>query len=216
MPRSAALPKSVLMPKPRRLKSSDEKTARMLANPANFSEIVLGIKLYPKQRQALEACEEPGWVSIAAANGMGKTRCLIPTLVLWHQTVWPGGIVKVTSGSYPQIEDQVWPAIVEHKDKFPGWKWYETPYLESRDPITGHVGFVRCFTTNEPGRFEGQHSLGPDRPLMIIVDEAKSAPEWMRQVAEARIRPERLVLLSSHGFSEGWFYESQTSLAERP
>lgn len=201
----------------KKLTSKQERTAEALTNPATFGEIYLGLKFYPKQREALEACMYPGcMVSIAAANGSGKTALLIPTLVLWHASLWPAGIIKVTSGSYPQIEDQVWPCIRQFKDLFPTFIWRETPRFETRDPFTGKTGFCRCYATDEPGRAEGQHEMGEDRPLLWIGDEAKSLPHWYRGVVEARIRPTRLVLMSSHGFAEGWFYDTQTLLAERP
>lgn len=200
-----------------RLRAKEERQAQWLSYPSEFGHVVLGFDFYKKQKEALDLCREPGsQVSIACANGGGKTRLLIPTLALWHQSLFPGGIVKITSGAYMQITDQVWPAIREHRDKFPNWKWYETPYVETQCPRTGVRGFISCFTTNEPGRAEGQHELGPYRPLMFIVDEAKSAPDWLKGVIHGRIRPTRLVLLSSHGFSEGYFYESQTIDADQP
>lgn len=190
-----------------RLSSKEEKMARALANPANFGEIVLGYKFSKKQRVALEMCQEPGNVAIACCNEGGKTSRILPTLVLWHQSLWPAGKAKVTSGAYMQIEDQVWPAIEQHKEKFPNWKWYETPYFESKDPNTGKIGFFRGFTTDHPGRAEGDHAELPDCPLLFIVDEAKTAYDWLKKVLMGRVRPTRLVLMSSHGFAEGWFYE---------
>lgn len=188
--------------------SKDEKIARSLANPANFGEVVLGFRFAPKQRRALEMCERPGNICIACCNSGGKTSRIIPTLVLWHQWLWPAGKCKVTSGAYLQIEDQVWPAILRHKDKFPKWHWLETPYFESKDPATGETGFFRGFTTNHPGRAEGDHEEPPNSPLMFIVDEAKTAQEWLKKVLMGRVRATRTILMSSHGFAEGWFYET--------
>lgn len=194
--------------------------ARILATPDGFGEVVLGYKFYPKQKAFLRACQREGCkVSLAAANGAGKTSRCLNTLVLWHQYMWPSGKTKVTSGSYPQIEDQIWPAIEIHKEKFPMYKWLETPYFTSIHPRTKIEGFFRGFTTNHPGRAEGDHpdNMESDipseiRPLMFIVDEAKTAPLWLRGVIEGRVRPTRLILMSSHGFSEGWFYETQRIL----
>jgi hypothetical protein len=191
-----------------RLPANEEKLARALLNPADFGELVLGYDLSKKQREALLACADEGsMVSIAAANGAGKTSRILPALVLWHQSLWPAGKVKCTSGAFQQIKDQVWPAILMHKDKFPHWKWLETPRFESKDD-NGRAGFFVGFTTNEPGKAEGDHPDGPDVPLLFIVDECKTAPIWLKGVIEGRVRPTRLVLMSSHGFSEGWFFET--------
>lgn len=197
-----------------RLASKDEKIARALANPANFGEMVLGFTFSAKQREALELCLPPGaFVSLACCNGGGKTSRVLVTLVLWHMFLFPAGKVKVTSGSYPQIEDQIWPQIIAHKEKFPLWKWFETPYIDIPSNIGG--GFFRGFTTNHPGRAEGDHEDGPDKPLLFIVDEAKTAPEWLKKVLVGRVRATRTVLMSSHGFAEGWFYETQAFGGDR-
>lgn len=210
------------MPPRKKLGYKDEKIAQAFSNPADFGEIQLGYKFSDKQREALEACQEEGsYVAVSAANGGGKTSRLIPTLVLWHQTMFPAGKVKVTSGSYTQIEDQVWPAICQHKDLFPKWKWLETPYFASQGS-TGRKGFCNCFTTNHPGKAEGDHEdhmdeTNPDNvsPLLYIVDEMKTAPLWLKGVIMTRVRPTRLLVCSSMGFSEGWFYECCTTLSEK-
>lgn len=196
----------------KRLKDTkSEKLARAMMEPANFGEAVLGYKFYPKQKEALALCTPvDARVAIHCCNGGGKTSRLIPTLVLWHMSLYPAGRIKVTSGSWPQIETQVWPAIEAHRRKFPLWKWYETPYVEYKHP-NGTAGFVHCFTTNNPGFAEGAHEDGPDQPLLYIIDEAKTCPEWMKKVVVARVRPTRLVLLSSAGTAEGWFYEACSS-----
>lgn len=199
-----------------RLNTKDEKLSRLLTIPSKYAEIVLGYDLYPKQRQALDLCAPNGaMVSIAAANGAGKTSRILPALVLWHQSLWPMGKVKITSGSWTQIEDQIWPALTRHKDQFPLWKWLETPYVETKSSWSTRPGWVRAFSTNHPGKAEGDHPDGDDSPLLFIVDEAKTSPEWLRKVLEGRVRPTRLVLMSSHGFSEGWFFDSQTTLKKK-
>lgn len=211
---------SKLLPKPKRpkdrqdpgkLKNEQEKLARLISTPSGFAEIVLGFELYPKQRDAIDALAEPGSaVSIAACNGAGKTSRLLNAVVLWHAALFPAGKIKCVSASWPQVEDQVWPNIKRFKEKFPTWKWLETPFFESVCPTTRDRGFFRAFSTNDPGKAEGDHEDGPDKPLLYIVDEAKSCPVWLRGVIEGRVRPTRLLLMSSHGFSEGWFYDSHT------
>lgn len=187
--------------------------AAHIANPANFGETILGFSFSQKQREALEACGPPGsCVSLMACNGGGKTSRVLVTLVLWHMQLFPQGKVKVTSGSYPQIEDQVWPAIIAHKDRYPLWKWFETPFIDIPAVMANGErggGFFRGFTTNHPGRAEGDHEDGEDKPLLFIVDEAKTAAEWLKRVLMGRVRATRTILMSSPGFAEGWFFETQ-------
>ncbi len=175
--------------------------------PDGFAEAVLGMDLYEKQREFLRACAFPGCYSFAVCNEGGKTSRVLPALVLWHMFFWPKGKVDCTSGSFRQLKDQAWPALNKYRDKFEHWKWNADLYIE-----TDEKGFFRGFSTDNPGRAEGDHADGDDAPLLYIVDEAKSAPPWLAGVVEGRVRPTRTVLMSSHGFAEGWFYESQTTL----
>lgn len=195
---------------PGRLPAKEERAAKGLAVPSIYAQAVLGMDLYPKQAKAVDSIQvfhpqKHVQVSISACNGAGKTTRLIPAMVLWFLSFFPRGKCKITSASWTQVEDQLYPALLRYKERYPRWRWFETPYIETRDQ-----GFMRCFSTNEPGKAEGDHEDGVESPLLFIVDEAKSAQPWLRGVLEGRVRPTILVLMSSHGFAEGWFYESQT------
>lgn len=188
--------------------------AQAMATPDGYAEVRLGLKLYKKQRETLQKLEPVGArVSLASANGGGKSRVVAAAAILWHMEMFPKGIVDITSGSYRQIEDQLMPALKAYAHLYPKWKFFSDPYIETDMKGAAGVrgGFLRGFATDEPGRAEGDHEFGPEEPLLYIVDEAKSVPEWLRLVVEGRVRPTRLLLLSSHGFAEGWFYESQTT-----
>lgn len=141
-----------------------------------------------------------------------NTKVVVAAFVLWHMAMYPKGTVDATSGSYRQIEDQLMPALTSHKDKFPKFQFMADPFITTdmfkKDGVQG--GFFRGFSTDQQGRAEGDHNAGEDAPLAYIVDEAKSCQPWLRGVIEGRVRPERLLICSSHGFAEGWFYESQT------
>lgn len=195
----------------------DKKLMRMaqeITRPDGFAEHVLGMKLYPKQKEALRALEpEDAKVSFTSCNEGGKTRMVVCAFVLWHMTMFPKGVVDATSGSYRQLEDQLMPALRSYKDKFPNWMFSAEPHIRTEEYQKPGVkgGFFRGFSTDQEGRAEGDHSDGPEAPLAYVVDEAKSCQQWLRGVVEGRVRPTRLLLTSSHGFAEGWLYESQTN-----
>jgi hypothetical protein len=44
--------------------------------------------------------------------------------------------------------------------------------------------------------------------LVWIVDEAKTCASWLKGVLVGRIRPNLLILMSSPGYEQGWFYEA--------
>lgn len=137
------------------------------------------------------------------------SRCIV-VLILWHLWTWPRGKVKSTSGSWIQIQDQLVPGLGRHKDKFEDeMEFFSTPMIR-----TTEGGFWRGFSTNEPGRAEGDHADGEECPLLCIVDEAKTVPDKIFHAFERCVSldsdPTRYLIASSPGFAEGIFYLSQT------
>jgi phage terminase large subunit len=174
--------------------------------PVGFAEMKLKMTLYTKQKEALDAFQPIGCqVSLASANGGGKSSRVLVAAILWHLSMFPKGRFACTSGKYSQIEEQIMPALWAYKQMFPDWKWFDSPYIETEEG-----GFFTGFSTKKPGYAEGFHDDGEDVPLAFVVDEAKSCEPWLEGVVEGRIHPTRLMLMSSHGFAEGWFYDSQT------
>lgn len=180
---------------------------QVLSTPDGFAQGFLGMKLYPKQQNALHALIPKGArVTFKSCNESGKTSRIITAAVLWHLTVYPKGTVKSTSGSWEQIETQLVPKLKGYSYLFPNWKFLENE-IQTRNPNC----FWRGISTRDPGRFEGAHE-DEDSPLLIIVDEAKTVPDPIFEAIE-RCRPTRLLLASSPGAAEGEFYRSWTSRA---
>ncbi|HUA66219.1 MAG TPA: hypothetical protein VME24_10245 [Alphaproteobacteria bacterium] len=184
--------------------------ARFAASPDGFAATVLGMDLYPKQREVLRALRAPGAVvSFRSCNEGGKTKRVICAAILWHLAAHPKGHVISTSGSFRQIKDQLVPALHAYQSVFPNWKFLRTPRIEAES--------VRCFwegfSTDEAGKFEGHHAGGPDEPLLVIVDEAKTVNDDIFEAIE-RCKPTRLLIASSPGYAEGEFYRSQTTRAK--
>lgn len=184
------------------------KTQRTILSPSEFAWFQLGEKsLYDWQIECLEAIglQEIGGppVAIAAANGSGKTAKVVASAICWFLSRFPRGQVVVTSGSFRQVEKQLWPALRVHQRKFPGWSFLTT---EIKTP---EGGFAIGFSTDDAGRAEGWHPKinRETDPVFIIVDEAKTVPD---SVFEAFDRCTRVFQLwvSSPGKPWGQFYEA--------
>ena len=184
------------------------KTQKTILSPSEFAWFQLGEKtLYDWQIECLEAIglQESGGppVAIAAANGSGKTAKVVASAICWFLSRFPRGKVIVTSGSFRQVEKQLWPALRLHQSKFPGWTFLQTELK------TAEGGFALGFSTDDPGRAEGWHPQvdGETDPVMIIVDEAKTVPDG---VFEAFDRCSRVFQLwvSSPGKPWGQFYDA--------
>ncbi|MCW1913713.1 hypothetical protein OJ996_09015 [Luteolibacter sp. GHJ8] len=183
--------------------------------PAEHAVLELGRSPYDWQIDALEAIglQETGGkpVAVAAANGSGKTSDLVAVAVSWFLRKYPLGWVVVTSGSWNQLKNQLWPALSALRKNNKGWivrRGSEcvvtTP--EGRDmKIGGAIGF----STNDPNRAEGWHPKinALTDPVFIIVDEAKGVPDDIFGAFQRCTRKFQL-WTSSPGEPAGRFYEA--------
>lgn len=184
------------------------KTQRTILSPSEFAWFQLGEKtLYDWQIECLESIglQEFGGppTAIAAANGSGKTAKVVASAICWFLSKFPQGQVIVTSGSFRQVEKQLWPALRVHQRKFPGWTFLQT---ELKTPESG---FALGFSTDDPGRAEGWHPKinRETDPVFIIVDEAKTVPDGVFEAFDRCTRVYQL-WVSSPGKPWGQFYEA--------
>ena len=165
------------------------------------------MQLYPKQRDVLRALTPRDCaISFRSCNEGGKTKLVICAAILWHLAAYPRGHVISTSGCFRQIKDQLLTALHGYQSLFRSWKFLRTPRIETENAQC----FWEGFSTNEGGKFEGHHAGGPDEPLLIIVDEAKTVKDDIFEAIE-RCKPTRLLIASSPGYAEGEFYRSHTT-----
>jgi hypothetical protein len=184
------------------------RTQPTILSPSEFAWFQLGMKsLYDWQIECLEAVgmQEHGGkpVAVAAANGSGKTSNLVAPLVMWFLSRWPRGQVIITSGSFRQVEKQLWPAMRVFQRRFPSWTFLQT---ELKTP---EGGFALGFSTDDPGRAEGWHpKMNRDTdPVFIIVDEAKTVPDGVFEAFDRCTRVFQL-WVSSPGAPRGQFYDA--------
>jgi hypothetical protein len=170
---------------------------------AFFAASHLDLRLYDWQMKVLVALERKR-VSALICNGGGKSSVIIASAVLGFLYNWPKGRVAITSGSYMQLANNIWPALIRFRGLpyFKGWEWNQA---EIKTP---QGGFVSGFSTDDPNRLEGWHQdLPSDSPLMYIVDEAKAISDEKFQ-GIGRCTPTFYLQTSSACPAEGFFYNS--------
>lgn len=179
-------------------------------SPAFFAWYHLGLDLYPKQVEALESVgigvrDGKPPTSFVAANGSGKTQRVIAPAVLWFLHRYPQGRCPITSGSWLQVEKQLFPALHSFQSNplFRGWTFNQT---EIRTP---EGGLAVGFSTDSPGRVEGWHPLisRDVDPVFYVTDEAKTVPDGIFD-AIGRCTLDFQLLTSSPGAPRGKFYRS--------
>lgn len=176
-------------------------------SPAIFALVVLGIDQYDWQVEACERIAMRDRVTLRAANGSGKTANVIAIMVLWFLWRHPKGRCAIISGSWKQVEKQLFPALTKWRGHpaFAGWKWNHC------NIITPQGGEAIGFSTDNAGRAEGWHE-SPDSPMFYIVDEAKTVPDSIFEAID-RCSLTYLLYASSPGNPRGRFYRSHYSEA---
>jgi hypothetical protein len=174
-------------------------------SPWEFAIAFLGVDLYPWQALTLQAIGQGIPTALAAANGSGKTRKIVAPAILWLLFYFPRGLVPVTSGSWTQLEQQLWPALLEHQARFPSWDW---PAMRIHTPEGGRA-FL--FSTNDSRRAEGNHGT-PEAPCMYIIDEGKGVDDGI-YTASDRCTAQYRFICSSAGGPFGRFFECFHSLS---
>lgn len=177
--------------------------ARLLRDkitPVIFAVTALKKKLYRWQADIMMdfASGEP--TTAVTPNGAGKTSVCIATLALWVLSEWPGATVVITSATYRAVKDQIFAALHSEPIRPTSWAFNDT------EITTPQGGRILGFSTDRGGRFEGFHEH-PDRPLAIILDEAKSIRDDIF-VAADRCQPTFLLYISSPGGPFGRFADS--------
>lgn len=144
-------------------------------------------------------------VAVAAANGSGKTTGIVAIAVAWFLDKYPRGKVIITSGSFNQLQNQLWPAL---EALLPS-TWQFTRGSSPLTIKTPQGGKVIGFSTSDAKRAEGWHpTIGPEvDPVFIIVDEAKGVPDEIFGAFQRCTRKYQL-WVSSPGAPEGKFHSA--------
>ena len=181
-----------------------DKELKLFTTPAGFCEGMLGMTPYEWQREVLSWHADiwgRGKGACVAPNGAGKSANIIGPLALFWLCMAPRATIVITSADSRQIDHQIWPAIIKHRERFPTFKFLE------RQITSPTGGEIVAFTTDEAGRAEGWHFEKPDKPLLMIVDEAKSVrAEIFRAIDRCTFNC--LLLISSTGYNRGDFYKA--------
>jgi hypothetical protein len=170
---------------------------------AVFARVHLELVIYDWQVRILAALERKR-VSAVVCNGGGKSSVIIASAVLGFLYNFPRGRVAITSGSYMQLSNNIWPALTRYRSLpfFKGWEWNQN---EIKTP---EGGFASGFSTDDPQRLEGWHQdLTVNSPVLYIVDEAKAISDEKFQ-GIMRCTPTFYLQTSSACPAEGFFYHS--------
>jgi len=189
-------------------------------NTIEYTAQAFGIgKLYDWQINAINDVLDGKQVVLRAANGSGKTACCVVPLGLHLMCQFPGIRIASTSGSWLQIQSQLFPNLRARVANLPEWKCtadkLTAPPISVGDGISVQSVW-EPFSVTDPGRAEGYHPLRIGDytcKVAFIMDEAKTIS---RGVFEAMDRCTRnfTFVCSSPGEDYGAFYDCFDKYAE--
>jgi len=84
--------------------------AEYFDDPVGFCREVLGAELWSKQAEIAEAVRLHPSVAVRSGHKIGKTRC-VAAIALWWCATRPRALVILTSSSYTQVDEQLWPEV---------------------------------------------------------------------------------------------------------
>lgn len=180
-----------------------------MLTPAELA-LAKGAELYDWQCEALEAFGR-GWpTALLTCNGAGKTAVVAARAVDWFFNAFPRGKLVATSGSFNQLQNQLWPSVKQHLPRTARVTGGTSPCtITTREGGRG-IGF----STNDPGKAEGFHpTISRDvDPVCILVDECKTVPDEIFEAFDRCTRRFQLYI-SSSGPPSGRFYDCMTKFA---
>ena len=185
-------------------------STRWQADPVGFARDVLGVQLWARQIEILEAIRDHKRVAVASGHKIGKSRVAIAA-ALWFFASFPNARVIMTSSVARQVDEVLW-REVRHLHR------------GALIPLGGRVGELARtglradddrqifgFTASEPEAVAGLSGAN----LFFICDEASGIPDEIFEVLEGnRAGGARILMLSNPTKTEGTFFDAFHSKAE--
>ncbi len=146
------------------------------SDPVWWSLNVLGVNLWPKQSEIIEAVRDHKRVSVRSSDGVGKS-FTASVVALWYLYNFPPATVITTAPTFRQVESILWREIA---GRVSGSLYPLGGKLTSTGLELSDKWFALGLSTDQPERFQGFHN----EHVLVIVDEASGVSEEVFQAVE--------------------------------
>ena len=172
------------------------------ADPARFAADVLGVRLWDKQKEALEAIYRRPRVAVKSGNGLGKD-FTAAVAVLWYLHGHDPAIVLSTAPTFRQVRHVLWRqirALYRRAADTLGGKMLDTRWELADDR------YALGLSANDADQFQGFHSEN----MLVVVDEAEGVSEEIYEAVEAVMTSAntRLLLIGNPTTTSGGFHRA--------
>ena len=169
-------------------------------SPVEFATGILGVNLWEKQVEVLEALASGRRVAVKAGNGLGKGFCA-GVSVLWFLYSRDPAVVLTTAPTFRQVRHVLWRQV-------------RSLYFRSRTPLRGHVlgtrwelaedRYAMGLSAETADQFQGFHSPN----MLVVVDEAAGVSDAIFEGIESVMtssETSQLLLLGNPTTTSGAF-----------
>jgi hypothetical protein len=180
-----------------------DRFARYRNDPVAFVTEVLGLDLYSRQREIIEAVRDHERVACKAGNAVGKTVAAACLILAWLAG-GPGSVVVSTSATEAQLRRVLWREtrrrFRDARGFFAGAMVTETE-IRLRDDW-----YATGFSTDQPEAMQGVHASR----VLVVVDEASGVEEANFDAAEGLLAggDARILLIGNPLRTSGSFYDA--------
>ena len=167
-----------------------------------FAGEVLGVRLWSKQREVLEALARERRVAVKSGNGLGKD-FTAAVAVLWYLYRHNPGIVLSTAPTFRQVRHVLWRQIRRlHRgaSDLLGGTLLDTRWELAEDR------YALGLSADGADQFQGFHCEN----VLVVVDEAEGVDEEIYEAVEAVMTSEnpRLLLIGNPTRTDGSFHRA--------
>jgi phage terminase large subunit len=172
-------------------------------DPVFFSEKVLGVTLWAKQKEILLSIKEHPNTIVVSCNAAGKTFTMAVALLWWLYTK-KNSLVVTTAPTFRQIKSVLWAEISR--------LWHAARIPLGGDMLTTEINvnpkmkwMAMGIPSSEEVRFQGLHA----EDILIIFDEAAGIEPHIYTAAAGNLTSQnsRFVLIGNPTSPSGMFYE---------
>jgi hypothetical protein len=183
--------------------------------PVRFVRDELGLELWSKQREVIEAVRDHDRVAVRSAHATGKT-AVAAAAVMWWLAGYPGSVAVTTAPTERQVKKLLWREIARRyryaRTNAKGSGRFDKAKLTDLELSLGDDWYAVGLTADNDVDFQGWHSPR----ILVVVDEASGVDEQIFEAIEGVLAGgvAKLVLIGNPTRLSGQFFRAFNS--ERP
>ena len=190
-----------LLAKAQEIQGDPRRFAKYYDDPEGFVHEVLGINLWQKQIDVLNAVANNNRIAVRSGHGTGKTFVTACTVLWWLYA--RQGVVVTTAPTWEHVSMVLWQEINGLAERalapLPGKTLQTERVVETQWYAVG-------LSTNMPGAFQGRHHPR----LLVVVDEAPGVSELIHLEISTLATGEQncILMIGNPTTLSGTFYEA--------